>query len=392
MLGGIIAGALGGAGKAASSIADMTMQEQARSRLAQEQALIEEQKMRLADQLARDRASWEVDPKGLGGKKLELAKLTGAAETEELASRERTLAPIKTENEVDRTRRVKTAEGEVDRTNAAAFATPEGRRALEGIRAKAAAGESSATRAAAAESAERAAAARRLNKLYADLDKETDPAKREGIIDRIQAERAPGRATGGGSGRPGSFSDIVALTRVLDSQAKEAELQGKPEEAAELRQQIRDLTRDVTKAKGLPSGSTPAATDSSAPQQSDIDYLKANPGKAAAFDARFGAGSANKVLGPAPARPSKAAPQERSKPEPKPEPPDSPSAKFKERQAKIKADKEAWNAGQKDAANRLFMETDLKNPESAQRLQDDPLFGYLTPQQKAQVQRAVFGR
>ena len=277
MLGGIIAGALGGAGKAASSIADMTMQEQARSRLAQEQALIEEQKMRLADQLSRDRASWEVDPEGLGGKKLELAKLTGAAETEVLASRERTLAPIKTENEVDRTRRVKTTEGEVDRTNAAAFATPEGRRALEGIRAKAAAGESSATRASAAESAERATAARRLNKLYADLDKETDPAKREGIIGRIQAERAPGRATGGGSGRPGSFSDIVALTRVLDSQAKEAELQGKPEEAAEFRQQIRDLTRDVTKAKGLPSGAagSGATPSGSSAATRPMDYNRA---------------------------------------------------------------------------------------------------------------------
>lgn len=274
MLGGIIGGALSGAGRATGQIADANMQEQSRMRLMQEQAAIEEQRLRLADDLSRRRAEWEVDPNGLGGKKLEHARKTGEVETEVMAGRERTLAPIKTENEVDRTRKVKTTEGEVERANAAAYATPEGRRALEGIRAKAAAGESSATRASAAESNERTAAARRINKLYADLDKETDPAKREGIIDRIQAERAPGRATGGGAGRPGSFSDIVALTRVLDSQAKEAELQGNAAEAAELRQQIRDLTRDVTKAKGLPSGSAPSAPPGLPAPKTQADFQK----------------------------------------------------------------------------------------------------------------------
>lgn len=254
MLGGIISGALKGAGNAAGSIADMTMQEQARSRLAQEQAAIEQQKMRLADELARTRAEWEVDLNGLGGKKVALAGATTKAETGALVDREERLAPVKTRNEVERAKLAKTAEGEVQRANEAAYATPEGRRALAGISAKAAAGESSASRASAAESTERATAARRVNKLYADLEKETDPAKREQILSRLEAERAPARSTGGGS-RPGSFSDVVALTRVLDSQAQEAELRGDAEDAAALRRQSRELTRSITTAKGLPGGS-----------------------------------------------------------------------------------------------------------------------------------------
>ena len=73
-------------------------------------------------------------------------------------------------------------------------------------------------------------------------------------------------------------------------------------------------------------------------------------------------------------------------------PPDSPSGKFQERQRQARAEAEQRKEQKKQQAQEAFAALDPSDPLSAQKLQDSDLFGYLTPQQKAAVQRAVMGR
>lgn len=65
MWGGLIAGALGGAGKAVSDIAGDQIKQDQKLELMREQQAMEEQRLRLAEELARDRVVWENT--GAGG-------------------------------------------------------------------------------------------------------------------------------------------------------------------------------------------------------------------------------------------------------------------------------------------------------------------------------------
>ncbi len=73
-------------------------------------------------------------------------------------------------------------------------------------------------------------------------------------------------------------------------------------------------------------------------------------------------------------------------------PPDSPSGQFLARQQRVRDEAENRKRERTRQAQEAFAELDPDDPLSAQRLQDSELFGYLAPQQKAAVQRAVMGR
>lgn len=96
------------------------------------------------------------------------------------------------------------------------------------------------------------------------------------------------------------------------------------------------------------------------------------------------------------AKPTKADAPAKAEPKPKPteapEPADSPSAKFKQRQETTRQEQAAWQKAQVEQAAAAFQSLDLQDPLAASRLQDSPLFSYLTREQKAQVRKAVMGR
>jgi len=73
-------------------------------------------------------------------------------------------------------------------------------------------------------------------------------------------------------------------------------------------------------------------------------------------------------------------------------PPDSPSGKFKARQAALAEEGAKRKKDGQAKAQAEFAKTDLNNPLAAQDLQDSPLFKWLTAEQKAAVRKAVMGR
>lgn len=74
------------------------------------------------------------------------------------------------------------------------------------------------------------------------------------------------------------------------------------------------------------------------------------------------------------------------------EDPDSPAARSKAKQQQLKDQNAQWNQVQAEKAAKAFNDLDLSDSQAAQQLQDSGLFSYLSSQQKAAVQKAVFGR
>ena len=73
-------------------------------------------------------------------------------------------------------------------------------------------------------------------------------------------------------------------------------------------------------------------------------------------------------------------------------PPESPSGKFKARQEEARQEQQRKTDEGLRQAQQIFSATDLKDPVAAQKLQDSPLFKYLSFEQKAAVSKAVMGR
>jgi hypothetical protein len=300
---GIIAGALGGVGSAVAKIGAEEMAQQNRMAVYDKQAELEERKLRLADELSRSRAEWEVSTDGLGGKKIEFetertAKV-GAAQTGVEVERERTLAPERRKNAVDQAVAVKTAEGNLEREQTIARGTD--KQYLAAFRAMNDAKESSASRASAAAAFYELTRKRTADKLRdqaADALKAGDKESADNLI--RQADVVVGKVSAK------SYSDVVGAMKVLEGQAAALldPMKGgdpaKPENVAEanaIRQQIRSLGENIGSAKGVGAGGGAAKTEPPAPTASDIEYLRANRGMSAAFDRRFGEGAAQKFLG-----------------------------------------------------------------------------------------------
>jgi hypothetical protein len=286
MLGGIIAGALGGAGQAMGQIADEQIKQNQRLDLMRVQQEIEQEKLRFADELSKNRALWEVDtsPGGYAARKTEADTArerslqgvrTDAAVDQATklipveVQKEQTLAPVKQANEVARATAVRKAENEVERENTLAKGNnPEVLKALRNI---AAATESSAARASAALtqlSIEEKRAVGNLLKEYEDP--KTTPERKTAITQSLITR---------GVIKPGSEYDTEKVTTE------------KTGDDGTVTKTERTQRRRPDSTGAAPKDGAPA------PTQADIDYLKANPGVSARFDSQFGPGAAQRILG-----------------------------------------------------------------------------------------------
>jgi hypothetical protein len=284
MLGGIIASALGGAGGAVADMAGDQIKQDQRVALMREQEEMERRRAEYADQLSRSRAEWEVDTEGLGGKKVALdVKRTnevGAAETAQQVARtealipaevkrEQTLAPVRQTNAVNQATAVKKAE--LETVNADLLAKGNNPEMLKALRNVAAAGESSATRASAALTQLSIDEKRQVAKLLTEYENPKTPEERRATITQSLIARGVLKSN---KGETDTYTETTKTTDPETGQEK---------------------TVTQTKRRQPEPGNT--ARPAEGPQQSDVDYLKANPGKAAAFNGRFGAGAAERVLG-----------------------------------------------------------------------------------------------
>lgn len=286
MWGGIIAGALSGGAQAAGQIADDQMKQNDREKLMRLQQEMEEQRLVRADQLARERMMWEVDtgPDGYATRKTaaETAReksvqgvRTDAAVDQARkmidvdVEKEQKLAPVKQTNAVSQAKAVKGAELEV--TNADTLAKGKDPEMLKALRNIATATESSATRASAALtqlSIEEKRAVGSLLKEYEDSN--TTPERKTAITQSLITR---------GVIKPGSEYDTEKVTTE------------KTGDDGTVTKTERTQRRRPDSAGATPKDQAPA------PTQADIDYLKANPGKSAGFDGKFGPGAAQRVLG-----------------------------------------------------------------------------------------------
>ena len=284
--GGIIAGALGGGAQAAGQIADDQIKQNQRVDLMRVQQEIEEQKLRYADELAKNRALWEVDtsPEGYA------AKRTAADTTREKSlqgvrtdaavdqatrlipvelQKEQTLAPVRQTNAVNQATAVKKAE--LETVNADLLAKGNNPEMLKALRNVAAAGESSAVRASAALTQLSIDEKKQVAKLLTEYENPKTPEERRATITQSLIARGVLKSN------KGETDTYTETTKTTD-----------PETGQE---------KTVTQTKRRQPEPGNAARPAEGPQQSDVDYLKANPGKAAAFNGRFGAGAAERVLG-----------------------------------------------------------------------------------------------
>lgn len=205
----------------------------------------------------------------------------------------------------------------------------------------------------------------------------------------------PGGATGGQQEKLATM--LTSLSKILEN----PEISEKDRKAVgALQMQIANAISTTVDAR-VPGSSDPKPGAPKEIPAAAIADLAKDPSSArkTQFDAIFGKGAADQALAkksdapaPAPASTAKPAGAPAPKPAPASEPPDSPSAKFKARQAEIKQKQADWESEQAKNANAAFQALDMSDLQAAARLQDSPLFSYLTREQKAAVRKAVMGR
>lgn len=291
MLAGIIAGALGGAAQQGISIADDQIKQNQRAEMLRIQAEIEREKLAYADELARNRAMWEVDPEGLGGKKIAFdVKRTnevGDAETAQQVARsraqipveverEQTLAPVKLTNAVSQAKAVKQAEGEVEHQQT--LARGGDKNYLKAVAALSDAKESSATRAAAAKTVYEMNRQKYVDNLRDVASGLMAAGDKAGAEEQLRvADMASGKA------QAKNFTDVAAFAKVLESQAAALVDPAKggdptnPENVAQataIRQRIQEMAADVSTKRGVAGGGGGPAAPTSGPKEGDKDKSK----------------------------------------------------------------------------------------------------------------------
>lgn len=232
MWGGLIAGALGGAGKAVSDIASDQIKQDQKLQLMREQQAMEEQRMVRAQELAKDMEMWKVsgpyadaartnkvqDVTAIGGAEAEVAVDKAKRLIPVAVQQEREVGGVRAENEGNAARARLSAEtGEMLKR----FNDPNW---IKGLSAQA-----RATHIESAASLEQAALARlqrtsledtqRLQRALSDARRIEDPDARDAAVSKIQQEITDRAFTGKDTGKAYS-AYIAASTKLIDLQAK----------------------------------------------------------------------------------------------------------------------------------------------------------------------------
>ena len=406
MLGGIIASALGGAGQAMGQIADEQIKQNQRVDLMRVQQEIDDQKAMREQELKKDLLNFQVTGPYAEARRNSLAAdetAVGTARSDVAVGQARKMIGVKVqeEKEVGGARAENAGKEATARLGAetdALFARWKNPEYFKGLSAEARAKhiESQASIAQAALTRlqmEGVQDTQRLQRALAD-------ARRGGndeAVQKIQQEITDRAFTGKDTSKAYT-AYAAASTKLIDLQAKleDPAKMLDPAQKAQLNSEIAETRAVLSTAMKDLGVKVPESKTVSPEQQAQADARTAvATGKISLEDAnkRLAAANFKPIEGATPAAKTPASTKSTASPATaQSEPPDSPSAQWKARQAKIKADKEAWDAAQSESAQKLFGQTNFKDVQAVQALQDSPLFSYLTPQQKAQVQNAVLGR
>lgn len=300
-LGGIIAGALSGGAQAVGQVADTQIQTNQRKDLATFESQLQMERQtalaRLQQSIGREDTLYNTT--GEGGKaktayEVDRTRQVGDVETEQLGKREGVIGA---------------ARGEAERKNLAAYATDGAARA--GVRAKTSDQESNSAKTATA------VAAFELEQKRAVMDLRKQAARlRAGGNEDAAAQTEAMIATLTGATQSKTYGDVVKAAEVYSKMASDqAAILADPVKSATLTDAQRDqMTQNIqryqqaadqilsgaTEKRGVsakpPGGAAPEAKPGAMPPPKAVEYLRQNPSTKAAFDAKYGAGMADKFL------------------------------------------------------------------------------------------------
>ncbi len=291
MLGGIIAGALGGAGQAVGRIADDQIKQNQRVDLLRVQQEIDNQKALREQELKKDlmnfqvtgpyaearRTSLAADETAVGAARSDVAVRQARNMIDVDVEEEQKLAPVKQANAVSQAKAVKTAENQIALEDT--LARGSNKNYLKALGALNDANQSSAARASAAKTVYEMNRQKYVDNLRDVASGLMAAGDKEGAEEQLRvADMASGKAPAR------SFSDVAAFAKVLEAQAAALvdPMKGgdpmNPENVAQataIRQRIQELAADVSSKRGV-GGSGAATKPAAGPKEGDKSTSKSD--------------------------------------------------------------------------------------------------------------------